>query len=72
MWFRGAEGNELFVLISRPEYLVQFSEQYKTHNVIGQKICFVYILSFILQATNQNKTTKKNVNSGISLQNLVF
>lgn len=58
MWFRGAEGNELFVLTSRPEDLVQFSGQYKLHSVIGQKICFVYILSFILQATNQNKTTK--------------
>lgn len=48
MWFRGAEGNELFVLTSCPEDLVQFSVQYKLHSVIGQKISFVYILSFIL------------------------
>lgn len=55
MWFKGAEGNKLFVLTSRPEDLVQFLGQYKLHSVTGQKIYFVHILSFILQATNQNK-----------------
>jgi len=39
MWFREAEGNELFVLTSRPEDLVPFSGQCKSHCVIGQKIC---------------------------------
>lgn len=58
VWFREAEGNELFVLTSRPEDLVQFSVQYILHSVIGQKICFVYILSFILWDTNQNKNMK--------------
>lgn len=48
MWFRGAEGNKLFVLTSCLEDSVQFSVQYKLHRVIGQKISFVYILSFIL------------------------
>lgn len=57
MWFKGAEGNKLFVLTSRPEDLVQFSGQYKLHSVTGQ-IYFVHILSFILQATNQIKPCK--------------
>lgn len=58
VWFREAEGNELFVLTSRPEDLVEFSVQYKLHSVIGQKNCFVYILSFISWDTNQNKNMK--------------
>lgn len=58
MRFRGAEGNELFVLTLHPDDLVQISGQYKSHRVIGEKICFVHILSFRLRATNQNKATK--------------